>query len=316
MKRDARRFFREVRFKLELMLLRAYSAAMSSLPLDFAINATGWVAQHLPAWSGRDKRAARHLQEAMPELDAAIRARILRDMRRGLGMTIAETVLIDRIAQQPDRITLDAAGREALQLAKDSGAVFVCPHIGNWEVSVLPFVPLGICNAAVYMRVKNPLFDAELLARRKKYYPGGLYEQGRLAAKALARHLQDGGTVGVMADLRDDLEDCVVPFFGRDAPSTIFPALLARRYNRPLIADCVVRIGPGRFQLKVEKIPVPHTADRRADIRDATASIQACFERWIRQNPDQWLWAHRRYQRQTAPANLTRHGRFAGSGGA
>ena len=245
----------------------------------------------------RHARAAENRAHAYPQLDAKSRKTILRGMWGNYGMTVAETFLIDRLAAEPGRIELDEASFEALRLAKAGGVVFVCPHLGNWEISILPVSAHEIHHAAVYTRVKNPLFEAMLFELRKRHYPGGLHPRGAAAAKALSRHLRDGGTVGVMADLRDDHYDCLVPFFGRYAPSTVFPATLARHYRRPLIADCLVRTAPGRFKMKIEHIETPRTADREADIYAATAAIQACFERWIRQDPDQWLWTHRRYYR-------------------
>jgi KDO2-lipid IV(A) lauroyltransferase len=64
-----------------------------------------------------------------------------------------------------------------------------------------------------------------------------------------------------------------------------------------LIAGRVNRTGPGRFYVEATEIPVPHTDSRRADIEAATAALQAQFEVWIREIPEQWMWAHRRFER-------------------
>ena len=50
-----------------------------------------------------------------------------------------------------------------------------------------------------------------------------------------------------------------------------------------------------RFSLRVEPVEVPVTADRDADIVAATANLQAQFEAFIREAPEQWMWAHRRW---------------------
>lgn len=291
------------RFRIEYWIFLVYLKLIQALPLEFAIRWTGLAFQYFPRWSARHLRADQNLSNAYPTMNLASRKRLLGRMWRSYGMTFAETFLIDRIAAQPDRIELDEDALEALRLADEAGAVFVCPHLGNWEISVVPVARRATRHAAVYTRIKNPLFEARIFDVRSKYYSGGLHPRGPAAAKALSRHLRGGGSVGVMADLRDDHYDCMTPFFGRYAPSTVFPATLARHYQRPLIADCLIRTGPGRFKMKIETIPVPRTVDRSADIYAATAAVQACFERWIRKDPEQWLWTHRRYYRDDrAPA--------------
>ena len=113
-------------------------------------------------------------------------------------------------------------------------------------------------------------------------------------ALKLVRIVRDGGAVAVLADLRDR-RGAAVPYFGQPAPSTTFPALLARTTGATLVAGRVVRSGPVRFFIEGEVIEVPKTPDRDADIIEGTQRIQACFERWVREHPDQWMWAHRRW---------------------
>ena len=53
---------------------------------------------------------------------------------------------------------------------------------------------------------------------------------------------------------------------------------------------------PGvRFRLGVERVEVPKTNDRDADVLAATTNLHAAFERTIRDKPEQWMWAHRRW---------------------
>jgi KDO2-lipid IV(A) lauroyltransferase len=42
-------------------------------------------------------------------------------------------------------------------------------------------------------------------------------------------------------------------------------------------------------------VEVPVTEDRDADVRVATENLQAKFEEFVREAPEQWMWAHRRW---------------------
>jgi KDO2-lipid IV(A) lauroyltransferase len=174
------------------------------------------------------------------------------------------------------------------------GGIIVCLHLGNWEASVLPLAAAGARHVAVYRRMRNVLLEDHMLSLRAAYYKGGLLAKGDAAARGLLRQARAGGSLGVMADLRDS-SDYMVTFFGRPAPSTPLPAMLARQFGRPIFAVGLVRTGPARFRMVAAEITVPRTDDRAVDIQAATQAIQAMFESWVRLWPGQWMWAHRRY---------------------
>lgn len=282
-------------FRLEFFALRSVIALLRALPLETAAGFSGMLWYHTAPLLSRHKRADLHLSRAMPELSPAERQRILRAMWRNLGETFAESLMLDRILAEPSRISLDAASLDAIERTKHEGAIVACPHLGNWEVSAIPLALAGGRHSAVYRRLKNPFSEAYLLSLRQSLYPSGLFEKGQGAARDLLRQARAGNSVGIMADLWDD-GDCLVPFFGRLAPSTIMPALLARQFNRPLFAMSVIRTGRTRFAMQVIEVEVQHTADRKADIHNMTARIQSIFEAWIRQSPEQWMWAHKRFR--------------------
>ena len=65
--------------------------------------------------------------------------------------------------------------------------------------------------------------EAYLMAQRRDRYPRGLFAKGSDIPRKLMRIVRGGGSVAILADLRDR-SGLAVPFFGRPAPSTIFPA--------------------------------------------------------------------------------------------
>ena len=281
-------------FRLQYVALRGFVLALGTLPLAWAVGLSGalwWVvAPHL----SRHARADRHLAMMMPELTSGERRTILLQMWRSLGETFAEALLLPRFIAEPHRIALGPGSREAIERTVAEGGVIAVPHLGNWELATIPLAAAGAWHASVYRGITNPFVEAHVLAIRAQLFTGGLFPKGSAAAGRLVRHVRRGGSVAVVADLSDK-SGPLVPFFGLPAPSTPFPAFLARQFGRPLFAACLVRVAPQRFRLEVSEIVVSHTDDRDQDIFDATSRVQQVFEAWIRRWPGQWMWAQRRF---------------------
>ena len=287
---------RDLRERIEFAGFRLHAAVIGALPLDTAIRLSGAIWRRIAPFNRRHVRALRHLTESLPGLPPAEAERIIRAMWGHLGMTVAEAIRLEEIAAIPGRIELTPQAKADVAQAKAGAAVFVSLHLGNWEAATLPLAQAGVNIAGVYQEIQNARVEAFIAAKRRGFYPGGLFSKGLETVRAITRHIRSGAAVAILADLRD-MRGVSVPFFGRGAPSTTFPALLARRFGAPLIAGRVLRTGPGRYQIDTSRIEVPQTADREADILQATANIQACFEAWIRETPVQWMWAHRRWSR-------------------
>jgi KDO2-lipid IV(A) lauroyltransferase len=281
-------------YGLEYGLLRLFIGAAGLVPLARAARLSGWLWRAIVPRLGRHRRADRHLAAMMPHLSAAERQGILRGMWDNLGRTFVEALFLRELAARPGCVALTADCVAALRRTRDAGGIIVAPHLGNWETAAIPLAAIGGRHAAVYRAPKNPFVARYLLAVRAPFYPGGLFEKGQGAALSVMRHVKSGGSVGIMADQRAQ-DGEMVPFFGRLCPSTIFPALLARQFRRPLFAVCVVRQPLQGFRMEIQEIDVPRTADKSRDIHATTAEIQRVFEGWIRQWPKQWMWAHRRY---------------------
>jgi KDO2-lipid IV(A) lauroyltransferase len=294
LKRRRRKPLHPALTRLEYWGFRIVAALFRTIPLDAASALSGWIWRHVAPLLRRHRRALNQLQASMPELSAAERDRIVRDMWEMLGRTFAEAFQLDRIWSDPSRITLELSPEIHDLLARHKAVVIVSLHMGNWEVASMGGTKAGLTIAGVYQTLKNPLVDAYVTSMRAPFYPAGLFSKGHDTVMKLMRLARDGASVAVLADLRD-WRGVSVPFFGRPAPSTPFPALLARSQNLPIVAGRIRRRGGVRFVMDAEEIPVTRSRDRDADVVQTTAAIQACFERWIREEPGQWMWAHRRW---------------------
>ena len=240
----------------------------------------------------RQERALRNLALAYPELSEAERKRIAGAMWENLGRTFGESFRLRTIAAEK-RIRFEP--KEQLEEIIRGGPCVVCGmHLGNWELVAYASKLMGVPFSGVYQRLSNPLVDEESRKLRAFLYDGGLLPKTPVTARSLMKAAKSGGYPAFLADLRDD-NGAVVPFFGRPALATVFPALLARKTGLPLYAGAAFREPNVRFVIRGARVEVPHTDDPAADAVAGTAALHAQFEAFIRQAPEQWMWAHRKW---------------------
>ena len=293
----------QIRYWLEYAVLRAIIGLIRIMPLDTAVKFSAFWWRKLAARGRRHKRALDNLKIAFPEKSDEEREAIAIAMWENLGRVMAETMQMDRLLAQPERIEIINPRMLKRYEGKMGAAIGVSMHSGNWELAMWPLAVAGMKPAAVYRLVKNPLVDAYLREQRKDLYPGGLFAKGRGAgfhagrdtARQIGSYVRSGGRLGFLAD-QYDRNGIEVPFFGKDAKSPPFPAMLARRIGSRLWIGRCVRVGKdSRFQVEMHEVRVPRTEDADADIKEMIADIQQQFEGWIRQYPEQFMWSNRRW---------------------
>jgi len=281
-----------LRHRLEYVAFRALAAVATALPLDWASAASGFLWRLIAPRLPRQKRALDSLALVLPELSEAERRRVTLAMWDNLGRSFAEFFHVEQIVAE-GRVALEPFEKFAA-IAKGGPFVVCTLHLGNWELASQAGLRFGLPIAGVYRKLNNPLVERWLYEKRRPLYPGGLFDKSTATSRALLKLARTGGYPAFVADLREG-RGVEVPFFGRLVWSNHFPALIARAAGIPIYATAVVRRRGAHFVMHIEKVESPRSDDRDADVLAATAALQARFEQFIRDNPEQWMWAHRRW---------------------
>ena len=252
------------------------------------------------------KVADRNLTQALPELDGAARARIIRMVWDNLGRTAAELPHLAGLGRTEAGPGWEIEGEEHIEALRRSGAqvLFFSGHFGNWEMILPIAASLGLPVAGFYRAASNRRVDAIIQAMRRKALGAGvsMFAKGAHGARAALSHLKRGGSLGFLADQKMN-DGIAVPFFGRSAMTAPALAQLALRFAAPVMPVRVVRLGPARFRMICEPpLVVARTGDKQADIHAIAFAMNATFERWIRADPASWLWLHRRWPKTPLPA--------------
>ena len=286
-------FSKGLRLRLEFAAVWLIVVMARAIPLQVASWLSGNLWRLIAPRLRRQGRALANLELAFPEKSIGERKAIAAAMWENLGRTFVESFRIKTLTES-DRIVFEPPeGFD--EAARGAKPFIVCGlHLGNWEILAHGGQRLGVSLIGVYQRISNPHVEALMRSLREPLYKAGLTPKTPMAARVLLRAIEDGASPCFLADLRDD-NGPFVPFFGQPARSTVFPALLARRTGVPLYAGAAFRRPGGRFSIRIMPISMPQTNNSAADALAATKTLQRQFEAFIREAPEQWMWAHRKW---------------------
>lgn len=284
---------------LQLGALRSMIGLLRWLGPVRSSNLGGGLARRIGPHLGVSRVAERNLRQALPALDAAARARVIRGVWDNLGRTVAELPHLASFRRTSTGPGWEITGERHLDPARRPGgqAVFFSGHFGNWEM-VLPIAAaLGVPVAGFYRAASNGRIDAVIQELRQAALGAevAMFAKGAGGARRAMSHLRAGGSVGLLVDQKMN-DGIAVPFFGRDAMTATALAQLSLRFATPILPVRVERLGPGRFRMVCEPALVVAPAGSRAgDVRAIATAMNATLERWIRADPAAWLWLHRRW---------------------
>ncbi len=268
-------------------------------------------AQLVRLWLTLDRRHRQVIEKNLAlalQLEAGSPASIAlqAEISQNLGYNLCELFLLQNRSYQRLLLqNLQIIGQQHLApiLEKNSGAIIVGAHFGNWELAgfMASITQKPVTGVVKPIKGKPRLYAAIEQARKEI----GLHTIDKLgSAGTLVRILKKGGFVGLLADQRARRKYRIwSPFFGHQVATIPSPAVLARLSGSPILPAFVTRIRPLHHQITIEKpIFVPKTGDNRGVIAEYTNRINEIIERQIRQNPSQWFWPHDRW-RKIKPLN-------------
>jgi KDO2-lipid IV(A) lauroyltransferase len=81
--------------------------------------------------------------------------------------------------------------------------------------------------------------------------------------------------------------------------------MLARHYDCDVYPARCVRLPGNRFRLEVEdRLELPRDASGSVDVKATVQLLADIVERWVREDPGQWMWFHKRWQINGRPRKL------------
>ena len=247
-----------------------------------------------------------NIARAFPDLRSRQHKAIARESLANLARGTAMFVRMPQILSRKDPPWLHIEGvtylEKALQAGK--GALPITAHYGFWELMSSWTLKSYPKVAAVYRPLDNPRIDT--FVKEIRCSGGGSMMDRRDVLRQALRWLKQNGVLGFLIDQNFAAGGVFVNFFGRPAATTPAISILARRTGAAILP--VHNRWEGKTLRIIWEKPLVlsrHTDPERAVAED-TQAMTSIVERWVREEPGQWLWLHNRWKRQALPGEEIR----------
>lgn len=287
--------------RLTYLGLRITSMAMHWFPVDLNLRTARWLGA---IWNYFDHmhraRAVANLQRSFPDFTEAHCNCLAKESVQNmfmLGVEVLHTTRLVRIDTWRNYVELDNF-RKTLELlmTRNQGLIMLTGHYGNWEILGYVLATLGFESTAVARPLDNPYINDWVFGVRERQGQKIVGKKG--ATSEIANLLASGGVVGFVADQNAGSKGLFVDFFGRKASTYKSIGLLAMQYEVPVVIGYARRLdGRFRFQLGTQDIIWPKDwKDQPDPLRYITQRYTTAIETFIRDDPGQYLWVHRRWR--------------------
>jgi Kdo2-lipid IVA lauroyltransferase/acyltransferase len=255
-----------------------------------------------------------NLHIAFPEWTLQQRTRIARKSFQNAAMNLLEISRMETLTSDTISSLVeydDECGLKNYQaaLAKGKGILYLTGHFSSWELLPTAHALHGYPLSFITRPLDNVRLEQYLLNIRESKGNEVIYK--RNSARHILKNLKVGKSTGILMDqnTRSLEEGIYADFFGLPAATTTSVALIALRTQAPVLPGYLTPMKDGRYKIKfLPPVDMIRTGDMDKDLRINTQRFNDILEQIIREQPESWLWGHKRWNNQPTenPQNLYR----------
>jgi len=279
---------------LEYVLVILIYFLYKILPLNLSVKFSSFLFITFGKFSRANKTAINNCRYVFPNLKEKEIKSIIKKSWNNLGQTICELFRLNEIF---DKKKIKYKNLENIEdfIKDNKQAIFISIHQSNWEVLVPSLDRIGINIGGIYRHINNIFIDKLILNIRKKslvskksfYTP-----KGKKSAKDIVDAINNSLSIVLLIDQKDSSGDDVL-FFNKSVKTQTGFLKIARKYKLPIILIHNKRFNDGNIELTFLK-PFYHNDLKVNDIQ-MMENIHRKIEEWIKSEPSQWFWQHKRF---------------------
>ena len=247
------------------------------------------------------KRTINHMLHAGIVKDRKEAVKLAKKCWHEFSMLLAEIFKMDQCYDKA-KITVSGPPESVREFYKETAKfkthILGVAHYGNWEAAGHAYCELSGRTMASMMRpFDNPKIGELILSHRAS--PLHQLIPKNLGIRQGLKALNEGRVFTVLIDQHAAHSEGVETiFFGHPCRTHKTPALMHLKTGHPLIPEVTRRL-PGkdfRFEIVLgNMIKYEPTDDKERDVQVVTQMCTTELERLIREQPEQWMWAARRW---------------------
>jgi KDO2-lipid IV(A) lauroyltransferase len=185
------------------------------------------------------------------------------------------------------------------QLMKEGkGLVFTSGHLGNWEIALAAFSIFGQECYAFSRPLHDKSVDAWVNDIRAAHNIQMIHT--KYSIRPVIEALQKNAVIAFLIDQDAGKRGTYIPFLGKNASTFLGPAYCAYKAGSPILPAYILRgKEPGSYEAYMQDPIFPDTSKpEEEEILRLTIEINKSLEAFIRQNPEQYFWFHKRWRNQ------------------
>jgi len=275
-------------FKVIFFLLIPFSKKLSSKIISNSFMILGKLSKY-------DEIAKNNCRIVFPNLNEKEITKIINNSWRNLGYNLFEITFLKKLIKEKNRIEIKGLNIIKKIKKENSPVIFFSIHSSNWEICVPILDNNGFNVGAIYRHINNKFFDkyiykqrTEALKTKNSFYT----PKGKISAKNILEGVIKNKNIFLLVDQKDSAGN-TIDFFGRKVKTQTGFLKIARKYNLKIVPMKNIRLPNNNLQITFEE-PLFHNNNEVSDEKKML-EINTIIEKWIRENPDNWFWQHKRF---------------------
>ena len=282
------------------LLLRILVVFLSLFDIQTNLNTACLLGRLLWKYYHRGReRAMENLRASFPQATEQWLRQTGRRSFEHLAMFVMDTLFAPRLITKKNLrnfCTFKNTERAKWLMKEGSGLILVTAHYSNFEITGYLLGLFGFNIYSIARPLDNKYISRYIYGVRKRSGLSIIDKKG--ATESMEQIVSGGATLGFIADQDAGKKGVFVDFFGRKASTYKSIGLLAMAYNLPIVVGYSRRIdNKFFFEIGTNRIIMPQEwADMAQPLEWITAQYSGAIEQFIRDEPSQYWWLHRRWK--------------------